>query len=257
MTCSICGLTSTEAFTKKILYKYDVKFYKCNGCGFIQTQKPFWLEEAYKTAMNLSDTGYVLRNVYLSRVTVIIFYFLYNTKKPFLDFAGGYGIFTRLMRDYGLDFYWYDLYEKNIFAKGFEKTAEEAEAITCFECFEHFSEPLDEIKKLTLISKNIFFSTRVIPEKELPEITWEYYGFEHGQHVSFYSIKTLKYIANTLGLNFYTDGKNLHLFTEKKVTKLFFSFLLLLSKFQADIFIRKLLKSKTTEDSILLSKSKL
>ncbi len=40
---------------------------------------------------------------------------------PFLDYAGGYGVFTRLMRDIGFDFYWHDPYTQNLFANGFEK----------------------------------------------------------------------------------------------------------------------------------------
>ncbi len=50
-------------------------------------------------------------------------------------------MFTRLMRDYGFDFLHYDKHTQNLFARGFEFHDEKIEAITCFECFEHFVNP--------------------------------------------------------------------------------------------------------------------
>ena len=57
------------------------------------------------------------------------------------NYAGGYGIFTRMMRDIGFDFYWLDKYADNLLTNGFEynkKIHKKIEAITSFESFEHF-----------------------------------------------------------------------------------------------------------------------
>jgi len=48
------------------------------------------------------------RNISSSKITAVILFFLFKKFGKFLDFGGGYGIFTRLMRDIGFDFYWYD-----------------------------------------------------------------------------------------------------------------------------------------------------
>ena len=45
---------------------------------------------------------------------------------------------------------------------------------------------------------------------------------DHGQHVSFYSLETWKYIADAMGLAFCTNGRNLHLLTRTKVSNLHF-----------------------------------
>src|SRR5690606_10191648 len=122
----------------------------------------------------------------------------------FLDYAGGYGIFTRIMRDIGFDFYWDDPYTENLLSKGFQKQeADKYEALTTFESFEHFEDPLAEIAKIADISENIIFSTALVP-KPLPAPTdWWYYAFEHGQHIAFYSTKTFEVIAERFNLHYY------------------------------------------------------
>ncbi len=251
MICEICNSESREI--KKILVrkKYEAHYFLSDNCGFMSVNNPTWLKEAYEKPINIGDTGYVMRNVYLSKKVLLLFSFLFGTKPTYLDYAGGYGVLARLMRDYGLNFVTHDPYTPNLFAQGFEYRTENISAITCFECFEHLTFPLNEIEKMLKISKNIFLSTRLLPDKT-PEETWEYYGQEHGQHVSFYSRKTLQFIAKKYNLHLYTNKDNLHLFTQKKLPPFIFTFILFLSKLQFDIILRKFLRSKTSSDSILV-----
>lgn len=183
--CNICQAPTREAFRHQIRDRHLITYFHCSQCGFLQTEEPFWLTEAYERPINVSDTGYVSRNVYLARRTLGLFFFLFKASDTFLDYAGGYGLLTRLMRDYGLNFLWTDPYTPNLFAQGFEYHGEKIAALTCFECFEHFSQPLAEIEQLLKISDTIFFSTKVLPAT-LPDGNWDYYGFNHGQHLSFY-----------------------------------------------------------------------
>ncbi len=250
-TCKICGAQMQNAGEHQILNKYRIKYCYCQGCGFMQTETPYWLGEAYADPINLTDTGYASRNIFLSKKILLLFLFLFNKHDYFLDYAGGYGLLTRLMRDYGLDFYWSDPYTKNIFAQGFDydkNKDKDIAAVTCLECFEHFASPLEEIENILKISKNIFFSTRLMPEGKIPEESWDYYGFDHGQHIAFYSIKTFQYLAGKYGLRYYTNGDNLHLLTERKAG-LSFRLAMFLSKIQLDILVRKFLPSKTVIDS--------
>lgn len=237
-----------EIFHHKVLNKYDVNYFFCDSCGFIQTEKAFWISEAYSSPINVSDTGYVSRNLNLSRRTLILFWFLFGKKHNFLDYAGGYGLFTRLMRDCGLNFFTIDKYTENLFAKGFNYENQKVKAISCFECFEHFEDPVGEINNMLKISKNIFFSTIIFDEKNIPKENWWYYGFEHGQHISFYSLKTLKYIANKNNLFFCSNNKNLHMFLEKKKSNFLFRFLLFLGFLPWDIISKIFLKGKTWSD---------
>lgn len=252
MECKICQRQAKLAKTLTVRKKYQAEYYLCDFCGFMFVGNPSWIIEAYHEPINITDTGHVLRNVYLSRKALILFYFIFGKKYMYLDFAGGYGILARLMRDYGLNFLNYDLHTPNLFMKGFKYKNQSIYAMTCFECFEHFSEPRQEINEMFKISSNIFFSTVLFDGLTPPKDEWEYYGLDHGQHISFFSLKTLDYIASKYKVRMYSNGENLHLFTKKKLPNWIFKFLLSLTTIQLDLILRKILKSKTISDSVML-----
>jgi hypothetical protein len=253
MTCKICHSQTKKIFKAKILNKYLISYFLCDFCGFLRTEEPYWLEEVYKNPINISDTGYLQRNLYLSQITTIILYFFGNDKK-YLDYAGGYGVFVRLMRDIGFDFYWYDKYTKNIFAKGFEYNNEmqPVEAITTFESFEHFANPLEEIENMLKISKNIIFTTELLPQPIPAPEEWWYYGLDHGQHISFYSKKTLFFLAKHFCLNYYNLGK-LHVLTKRNIIK-YIKYILKLKKIGLYKLICRNMRSKTWDDYLKMSK---
>lgn len=219
MLCAVCNSSVHEIFKADILSKYHVTYYCCSVCGFVQTEEPYWLAEAYQHTINDEDTMVLQRNWYFADVVSSVLFSLFNRQGGFLDFGGGHGVFARLMRDKGFDFYWHDPKAKNIFSRGFEYAPEKGavELITCIECFEHFSQPKKELETMLGISSNVFFTTQLLPSPVPKPEEWEYYGLTHGQHIAFYSMKTLRYLANLYGLYVYTNGVNMHLFTKKTV----------------------------------------
>ncbi|ASZ14197.1 class I SAM-dependent methyltransferase [Chitinophaga pendula] len=224
--CKICGSEPSYIFSGTILGKYTVRYYSCACCGFVQTERPYWLEEAYQRSINLSDTGLVQRNILASRSAAVLLFFVYGTRKKYLDYAGGYGLFTRLMRNYGFDFYSHDPYTDNLLARGFEyRAGDEIELVTTFESFEHFEHPIAEIEKILAISKHIFFSTHLIPDPAPAPDQWWYYGLDHGQHIAFYTRKTLRYIADKYGLHVYSL-RGYHLLTTQKINKWWYRLLI-------------------------------
>ena len=216
MNCRICKTPSQVIFEATVLHTHQVQYYHCYQCGFLSTETPYWLEDAYKNPINLSDTGYIQRNIGLAAILTPILRLFFKRKGRYLDYAGGYGVFVRLMRDYGFDFYWEDKYTENIFAKGFEWTPDTGsiEAITSFEVFEHLPDPIAEIEKLFAISPTLFFSTELLPDPIPAPDDWWYYGLNHGQHISFYSEKTLRYIAQKYGLTYLHYNHQLHILTQ-------------------------------------------
>jgi hypothetical protein len=245
--CKICNAKTKQIFNKTILNKYSIDYFQCSNCNFIQTEEPYWLEEVYKEPINTSDTGLIARNVYLSRFSSMLIYFYFNKNSKFLDYAGGYGIFTRLMRDVGFDFFWQDPFTINLFAKGFEWNKDDKiELLTTFECFEHLNDPIKEIEEMLKISSNILFSTELNDNKDLEN--WWYLGTQHGQHIALYSKKSLEYIAEKYDLYLYTNNSTIHLLTKQKKF-LSVKFIQILLKLNFDIFIKKVLKSKTSIDS--------
>lgn len=253
MICKICNKKTKKIFKSKILNKYDINYFHCEHCSFLQTEEPYWLEEAYGESINVSDTGIMSRNLDLTKHTTNIINIFFNRNAKFLDFAGGYGIFTRLMRDIGFDFYWNDKFSQNLVAREFEfNSNHKYELLTSFESFEHFDNPLSEIENMLKISKNILFSTELFSAKPPLATEWGYYGLNHGQHISFYSLKTLKFIAKKYNLNLYSNGKTLHLLTEKKINNLLFNLILKLNRFGLFYFTKRLNQSKTLSDWELL-----
>lgn len=222
MKCNICKSETKLLFKGQILNKYNVQYYQCPNCDFIQTEKPYWLKEAYENAITDLDVGLVSRNLSYSEEIEKIIKANFNYKGKFLDFAGGYGLFVRLMRDIGLDFYRQDKYCENIFATNFDLedmgTKTKFEVVTAFEVFEHLEKPLTDIEKMLEYSDTIIFSAQLQPKKDIKNTNdWWYFVPETGQHISFYAGKTLEYIAREYNLFFYSSG-DLHLLTKKKFT---------------------------------------
>ena len=218
MNCKICDLPAAPFGQAKVLNKHLVLYFRCERCGFIQTETPYWLEEAYSQAITKSDIGLLGRNLEMMRATKNLIVICLDPAGRFIDYGGGYGIFVRLMRDQGFDFYRHDPLCENLFAEGFEAQADTGyELLTAWEVFEHLVDPMTELEKMLRYSQNLFFSTVLLPKDPKPLGQWWYYGLEHGQHVSFYSHRTLQFIAQKHNLRLvYSDGTT-HLMTRKEI----------------------------------------
>lgn len=223
MKCKICNSTSNKIFEKTILQKYNSGYYKCTNCFFLQTDEAVWLKEAYKSAITSLDIGMVNRNIHLQNEVKEIINSCFPESKIFLDYAGGYGMFVRLMRDIGFNFYRQDEYCKNIFAKYFDLSDLEIkkfDIVTAFEVLEHFENPIAEIEKIFNFSDTVIFSTEITPASNIDIENWWYIAPETGQHIAFYNQKSMKIIAEKFNKNYYCRNKNIHVFTSKKLTDL-------------------------------------
>ncbi|MGL6280810.1 MAG: methyltransferase domain-containing protein, partial [Microcoleaceae cyanobacterium] len=216
MKCHICQSESPWFFQTKVLNKYDVNYWQCNYCQFVQTDSPYWLDEVYSRAITRSDDGLIFRNLMLAQISKNIINSFFAKEGKFLDFGGGYGLFVRLMRDIRFTFFWQDQFCQNLFADGLESQNNlQYELITAWEVFEHFVNPLEQIEQLLKISPNILFSTEILPANNPQPDQWWYYAPHEGQHISIYTIKSLQIIAEKFGLNFYSNGNSIHLLTKK------------------------------------------
>lgn len=228
MKCKICDNNTNPIFKTLVLNKYDVEYFKCPQCSFIQTENPYWLDESYSSAITQLDIGLIDRNYELSKKTSLIIDVFFNNHSNFIDFAGGYGMFVRLMRDKGYNFYRQDKYCENIFAQHFDivdTTIQRFELATAFEVFEHLANPMQEIDEILSYADSILFSTVLQPAENINPNNWWYVSPEIGQHIALYHYDSLKKIAQIKGLNLYTDGKYLHLLTKKKMNAALFKFL--------------------------------
>src|SRR4051812_9127656 len=104
MNCRICNRT-TKLFCKGIvLGKHEATYLQCNHCGFVQVEDPYWLSEAYESAVPDVDIGHVARCDQNSKITKAFIEVGFNPHGRFVDFGGGYGLLVRHMRDLGYDY---------------------------------------------------------------------------------------------------------------------------------------------------------
>lgn len=249
----------TLQFEVKLLKKHDVAYYYCNNCGLLQTETPYWLDDAYQNAIADSDTGILSRNLTISRKLSSLLFFCMDKSSAYADTAGGYGLLTRLMRDNGFDFYWHDDYCENLFAKGFEQAnnTRKLAAVTAFEVLEHIHNPLQFIKDTLDKSgtSTLIFSTELFAGKPPSPSEWWYYTPETGQHITFYQKKTLEFIARELSLNLYTNN-NIHVLTERNMNRLKFKAMTSRLSWPISFYTRFRMQSKTFTDHLLLSNDK-
>lgn len=256
--CEICSSKAEHAFSATVLNKHSANFYCCQECGFLFANDPFWLEEAYSSPIAAADTGLIARNIDISRkLACVLFLCGQNSSSDrYLDIAGGYGMLTRLMRDVGYDFYWFDRYCENIFAKNFEfsKGLSDCRAVTAIEVLEHVSNPVGFIaESLSLAgSEMLIFTTELFEGVPPNPGAWWYYTFETGQHISFYQKRTLAAIAKRLGLNL-VSSRGLHILSRRKVNEKLLRWVThpVVARL-GEVWVRRRLDSKTVPDHKLI-----
>ncbi len=218
--CRVCGQPTTLHARARLLDRHDIRYERCPTCGFIQTEQPYWLAEAYSEAIAASDIGLLRRNFILSAVTQSVIRSFFNPRARFVDCGGGYGALVRLMRDAGYDFWRHDPMCANLFARGFDTTPSaqpDRELVTAFEVFEHLVNPHEEIAKMLSFSHNILFTTLLQPTPAPQPADWWYYCLDTGQHVALYTRSALEALGRAHGLKLVSDGHHLHLFTPRDI----------------------------------------
>ena len=224
--CPLCQSDRENIFNAVLLRKHAVDYWYCDECGLLQTEEPYWLEEAYTDAIATADTGLVARNLSTARRLSTLLYCVLDRRGNYVDSAGGYGMLTRLMRDIGFNFFWHDEYCDNLLARGFEapNVPGSVTAVTAFEVLEHLTNPLEFLAKC--LEENgtstIIVSTELYHGKPPSPGDWWYYTPETGQHISFYQRRTLQRLARELSLNLYSH-RDIHILTDRKIDNWLFA----------------------------------
>jgi hypothetical protein len=217
--CRICGGPTRVTHRGIILAKYAVTYHLCTTCEYWYTDEPFWLEEAYGQAIAATDTGLVQRNIGVARALRAVLPLLFPTG-PYVDWAGGHGMLVRLLRDSGLEFYWQDRYAENLLARGFDweanRNGRDATVVTAVEVLEHSPDPLGLLHECMAGSgaETVIFTQVLHAGGDDPN--WWYLAPVTGQHVSFFSAKTLDWIGDELGMHLQSAG-GLHVLTRSPI----------------------------------------
>lgn len=253
VSCPICDGKMEVAFSATVLCQHEATFDYCQSCGFLRARNPHWLPEAYSSAIASTDTGLVMRNMSVARKLASVLFALLGERGQgrYADMAGGYGMLTRMMRDYGFDFYWSDKYCDNLMARGFDYLPELGPccAVTAVEIMEHLEDPLAFVREALeqthadtfIFTTELFEGIPPVPEK------WWYYSFETGQHIAFFQRRTLEVLAKKLGLSF-ASGGGLHVFSKSTLNEQILRLLAGRMSSVSSLLVRKSLGSRVMRD---------
>jgi hypothetical protein len=220
MICRLCSAEAAPFGSALVLRHLNVEYFECPACGLVQTENPYWLDEAYSDAISRSDVGIVSRNIDLIGKTSVVIRAFFNPAGRFIDYGAGSGLLVRAMRDAGYDFRYVDPYAQNVFARGFEATSPKEDApydlLTAFEVFEHLPAPLQAVADMLALSKNILFTTELLPSHKPKPGAWWYYAAETGQHISIYSRRTLEFVASRNAMHL-ASYRSIHLMSQEPI----------------------------------------
>ena len=216
--CRVCAADTRHVFTLPI-FNREVGYFECPNCGYLQTQTPDWLDQAYAHAINDIDTGIMSRNTLNVGRVIMTLASLGKLRGRVVDRAGGYGILVRMLRDAGVDAFWSDKYCQNLVARGFEDNGDPSDLLTAFEVFEHLVDPTAELRTMLDSAPTVLLSTELITGPETPRPDWWYLAPEHGQHIGFFRAATLEAMAKKIGCHHASDGQSVHLFSRAPIPR--------------------------------------
>ena len=204
LCCRLCNGALARRFGRRVLNKHDVAYYQCQQCGSLQSEPPYWLDEAYREN-NLSnlDTGAAQRNLQNLAACWSIAKLL--GLRNVLDCGGGDGLLCRLLRDYELNCFVRDRYARPTYAQGFQ-TPDFAvpELVVAFEVLEHYPHPDSDLEELFGQRPKAVIATTGIYKNQNED--WWYLAPESGQHVFFYSRLALEQVARKFGYQLLVSG---------------------------------------------------
>ncbi|MCY7402233.1 MAG: class I SAM-dependent methyltransferase [Nocardioides sp.] len=221
--CRVCR-TETIAFDSgQVLGHVEVTYQRCPECGLVMAVDPSWLDEAYGSAIAKLDIGLLDRCQILANVTATVLRSERLRGGRFMDWAGGYGTLTRLMRDRGYDFTHTDPLATNVFAEGHQLEqvrGERFDLITAFEVLEHLEDPIASLADVAAATDRLLVTTLVLPEPAPRPGEWWYYTPESGQHITFYTRRSLEALALELGFDGVVTSDLVHYFHRGKAPAL-------------------------------------
>jgi len=203
--CKICNSKNLKIIDDK---KVNNVYYHCQECDFVFEQEEKLVSneielKVYQGHNNtIENVGYV--NMFNKFMVKTVDKYC-KDKKNVLEFGSGPGpVLAELLKQKGYEVDIYDPYFSP--EKVFE--GKKYDIITSTEVFEHFNDPLKEIGLLKKILKKdgyLCIMTRFHPKDEEEFKNWWYR--RDLTHISFYTPKTFKYIANKFDLEiiFYDD----------------------------------------------------
>jgi hypothetical protein len=221
MLCLVCSGELLHFANGQVLGDQEVEYRKCSRCGLVAAVNPTWLDRSYSQAITKLDIGLLNRSMLMSNITAAVLRSERLRTGPFLDWAGGYGTLTRLMRDRGYDFRHADPMAENIFSRGFEgdPRVERFSMVTAIEVLEHLPDPVEDLAPAAASTDLLLATTQLLPSPTPQPDDWWYYAPETGQHITFYTAESIRALAERLGFPSVVTGSFVHLFHRGQISR--------------------------------------
>lgn len=207
--CAVCFGSTKFLFSYEVRGEHQASLHECLTCRFTYIANPHWLDDSFSSELNDLDIGSVDRCLVLADFVEVLIRSLKSSKSRFLDWGGGYGLLSRIMRDRGLDFVSHDIYTRPLFVElSSNLNSETFELITMSEVALHLVNPVPVFTKI-MESTDVLVFTAVIAPTVIPN-DWWYLMPDTGQHVAIYHEETLQALAMKLRVQVTSDGRFFH-----------------------------------------------
>jgi hypothetical protein len=208
--CRLCGGVAEQGFSSCYLGKYAVRFYRCGTCQSLQTEPPYWLNEAYAGGpVHESDPNYLRRGLMIfALVKMLVRILRIREDEAIIDYGGGIGIVPRLLADEGFRALNFDAYAPCIFGTEIDLAKQgppgEVGMVVLTEVLEHLANPDADFAAIFRLVPRYIFATTAIYRGQGGD--WYYIKPETGQHVFFYSRGAIEGAARKRGYVAYIYG---------------------------------------------------
>lgn len=208
--CPICA-GSTDVFADlKVMGSVEARYVRCVDCRFIHAESPHWLEASFSSELNELDIGAIDRCLIVADFVDSLMSASSMKGPRILDWGGGYGVLTRILRDRGHDAVVSDPYVHPIFARNFtDRDDSRFDLIVLSEVLLHLTDPVRTLQDLFLRTSNVLVTAVIAPENV--DSTWWYLMPDTGQHVALFARESLQAMADRLGVRLTSDGRFFHL----------------------------------------------
>jgi hypothetical protein len=195
--CRLCSGDLLPVFEKLVMRQLRVAYFRCTQCGSLQTERPYWLTEAYSPTAPPLDLQAMGRALAVRSFTYRVLDLLAIPRQvTLIDWGAGNGILVRLLREAGTDAYCYDKYVRPLFTEARTPPAK-CDVITAFEVWEHFADPLAETDSIFGHRPAIHIVSTEFHSGQSED--WAYLHPEIGRHTFFYSEGALHFVAQRHG----------------------------------------------------------